>query len=201
MGSAHVTNLTEKSEIYTANAWLYACDEGGEGCLSLIDTGCDPRILFQLRDLWRKTGSRPLDQILLTHGHYDHAKMVRPIVEEFPVPVYGWSSYTPGIDHVFADHQEIRAGPDTLEIIHVPGHTTDSVVIYSRNEGFLFSGDSPIFIWGTDGTYEPMFVHAFETIMDLDVTTIYPGHGEPVTEDVRSVLESSYRNLKRSRII
>lgn len=205
-----VRNLTKGSEIYTSNAYfcsVYAtgserADRENTGIWSmLIDTGCDPRILSELKKIENSTGHQPVSVVILTHSHYDHTKVLREIRAQWKVKTYAFSSYIEGIDQIVTNGEQILTDGYTFDLIHVPGHSTDSLCIFCREEGFLFSGDTPLVIWGTDGTYELPFVRAFERLVSLDIKTIYPGHGDPVTGDCNQMLKTSLRNLRKSRII
>ncbi len=203
-----IQNLSQGSDIYTSNAYRCTLEEERKTgnhrtneCGLLIDTGCDPQIITTLRKIEQEEQQQPVYQIILTHSHYDHTRMIRDIKKIWPVTTYGFSAYVNGIDTVVKGGEIIQGGGCSFEMIHVPGHSTDSLCIYCREEKILFSGDTPLVIWGTEGTYELPFVRAFETLVNLDVKAFYPGHGEPVTTDCNRILEQSLRNLRKSRLI
>ncbi len=203
-----VRNLTEGSEVYTSNAYLcsqLSDDNPNSGDKNnwgiLIDTGCDPQILPALKQLEYERRSQPVCQVILTHSHYDHTKILRDIKATWPVTTYAYSAYLNGIDHVIKGGETVQVDGNNFDLIHVPGHSTDSICIYCREEQLLFSGDSPLIIWGTEGTYELPFVKAFEKLVQLPVQTIFPGHGEPIIKDCNRMLDQSLRNLRRSRIL
>lgn len=204
-----VRNLTAGSEVYTSNAYLCGpslfdkciISEFEADCGLLIDTGCDPGIISTLHQIESETGHQPMSQVILTHSHYDHTKMLGEIRSAWKVKTYAFSAYLDGIDQVVKGGEIIPVNGSAVELIHVPGHSTDSVCVYYREDEVLFSGDSPLVIWGTDGTYELPFVRAFEILVSLPVHTIYPGHGEPITKDCNRMLDQSLRNLRKSRLI
>lgn len=197
----NIVNLTKNSEIYTSNAYL--CTEGErQECSFLIDTGCDPLIIPVLKEISGPGHALPVQQIILTHSHYDHTRLVKGIKEIWPdIKAAAFSAYLDGIDQVLTGGETISVCSTSCEIIHLPGHSTDSVCVYFPKDAILFSGDSPLIIWGTEATYEMPFLTAFEGLVRLNIETIYPGHGEPITRDCNRMLEQSLRNLKRSRII
>lgn len=206
-----VRNLTKGSEIYTSNAYLcsfhasgsktpdYGGSEAWKGLL--IDTGCDPKIITELRRIEESTHHQPVSEVILTHSHYDHSRMLGEIQKKWKVQTFAFSAYIEGIDQVVKSGDQMQIGGYTFDLIHVPGHSTDSLCIYCREDEILFSGDSPLIIWGTDATYELPFVHAFEKLVNLDISTIYPGHGEPITGNCNQTLKNSFRNLRKSRLI
>ncbi|MDD1729106.1 MAG: MBL fold metallo-hydrolase [Methanospirillum sp.] len=205
-----VRNLTAGSEVYTSNAYLCSpsseervsgVQENGKDCGILIDTGCDPGIVNTLHEIERESGTKPVCQIILTHSHYDHTKMLHSIKDSWNITSYAYSAYLHGIDQVIKGGEIVQEHGTTFELFHVPGHSTDSICVYCREEKLLFSGDSPLIIWGIEGTYELSFVRAFEKLVQLPVDIIYPGHGEPITNDCNRILNQSLRNLRKSRII
>jgi glyoxylase-like metal-dependent hydrolase (beta-lactamase superfamily II) len=206
-----VRNLTEGSPIYTANAYLCTIDTSlqkndlgdsrDKWCGILIDTGCDPRIVDELKKIEREILHQPVCDVILTHSHYDHTRMHSIIRETWQVRTFAYSAYIDGIDQVIKGGERIIINGSVFEFIHVPGHSTDSLCVYCPKEEILFSGDSPLTIWGTEGTYELPFVRAFETLVNLKISKIYPGHGEPITRECNLVLDQSLRNLRKSRIL
>lgn len=208
-----VRNLSTGSEIYTANAYLCTFNPGentgdslrertgSDRCGLMIDTGCDPRILTILKDIASTTGRPPFCDLILTHSHYDHTRALSEIQAIWPVRTYAYSAYIKGVDHVVKGGEHILINGHTFVLIHVPGHSTDSLCIYCPEEEILFSGDTPLAIWGTEGTYELPFVRSFESLVNLKISVIYPGHGEPITGDCNLILDQSLSNLRRSRLI
>ncbi|MDD3574465.1 MBL fold metallo-hydrolase [Methanospirillum sp.] len=195
-----IQNLTRDSVIYTSNAWICFGD-GKDNAALLIDTGCDPRILDYFHDRKRLTGKNPVGQIILTHNHYDHAHLVEEIKNKYNSTINAFSSYTKGVDRVLRDGDIIRCGRYHFEIISIPGHTSDSICIYCPEEEILFSGDTPVAIWGTGNSYEKAFVLGFEKLAKKKFHTIYPGHGEIINTDTSGLIRRSLSNLYNSRII
>ncbi|NLL10791.1 MAG: MBL fold metallo-hydrolase, partial [Methanomicrobiales archaeon] len=116
-----IQNLTSQSTIYTSNAWFCSCEEDGISGI-LIDSGCDPAILKQLHEIKLKAGRNPVKKIILTHSHYDHARLVKEIKEEYHAAVYASSPYTAEVDKVLIDGDVITCGRYHFEIVSIPGH-------------------------------------------------------------------------------
>lgn len=196
-----IINLTEQSTIYTSNVWYCSCNGSKAVSGTLIDTGCDASILNYLQEKKKQTGRNPIDQIILTHNHYDHAKLLNDLKKEYNPVVFASSSYTSGIDKILMNGTVLMCGDYHLEIIAIPGHTSDSICIYCPEEEILFSGDTPLIIWGTGNTYEKSFLAGFEELAKKKIQAIYPGHGEVMKTGVMNIIRQSLINLKNSRIL
>lgn len=192
-----IFNLTEGSTVYTSNAWYVT---GSWKTLAdtntLIDAGMDPGIIQRLHDMASGVGKRKVDQIILTHNHYDHAGFVHTIKKEFSPVVLAWSMNHDGVDRQLRDGEMIRIGDGTFEVIHMPGHSQDSILLYCRESAVLFAGDSPLKIMTTDGQYEPAFIRVLERLARLPINTIYFGHGRPKTEQCTEMLRHSLHCVK-----
>ena len=197
-----IRNLTGQSTEYTSNVYhvtgdyLQLSDQS-----SLIDVGRDVSILGELRTIRTGIGKKPVDQIFLTHSHFDHAGLLHEILDRYPVPVYAHpDSRVQGIIPLH-DKQMVHIGDHTCEVIWGGTHSEDSVCYFCHDDGVLFSGDIPIRIYTDDGVYDPAFLQVFERICSYEVREIYPGHGDPIREGVRHMLEESLGNLKRSKFV
>ncbi len=160
--------------------------------LYVIDPGGDAdQIISQI-----KKENRPLDAILLTHGHIDHIAAVKEVSEAFDnAPVYlhkeGYDLYLspsnsmmpffpPVVDPVIPVSDIETKG---FEIIHTPGHSQGSVCFYFMDDGILFSGDTLFCesIGRTDlpgGNYNKILNSIKEKLFVLpENTKVYPGHG------------------------
>ena len=74
-----------------------------------------------------------------------------------------------------------RYSLDGIEVIHLPGHTDGSAVVYIPGDRTLFAGDllfAKTFPWAGDPTADPdEWIDSFKAILEMDVDTIVPGHG------------------------
>ncbi len=75
---------------------------------------------------------------------------------------------------------------ENFDIINVPGHSPGSIVLYSKQNRSLLSGDhllgniTPnISVYSVDHDYLGLYLNSLEKIKNLDVDTVYPGHGLP----------------------
>lgn len=103
-----------------------------------------------------------VEQILITHGHLDHAsgaaalsratgaKIVGPHADdEFLLSTLDSNRNVPGFDAAepctperwLKDGDTVEFGQVTFEVLHTPGHTPGHVVYYCRAAQFVFVGD------------------------------------------------------------
>lgn len=81
-------------------------------------------------------------------------------------------------------------GGETLEVVHIPGHSAGGAALLDHQKRILFSGDTicctPSFIFGPlpEGEYQAyMTVHAFRDALEKlagrtgEFDVLYPGHG------------------------
>ncbi len=197
-----IINLTENSTVYTSNVYLVL---GSWNSLSdvntLVDVGRDPNILEILNNTSTGVGKKRVEQVVLTHSHYDHAGMLSQVREKFHPVVYAFSQCLDPVDHYLYDGQVLKLGDRIFEIIHIPGHSHDSVCFFSEEEGILFAGDTPLVIHQKGDTYQQDFIKGLEKIVSHDVKAIYFGHGAPITEKCNQILERTLENVRNSFII
>ena len=87
------------------------------------------------------------------------------------------------IDKDLKDGEKIQLGDEHISILHVPGHSPGSVVLYAPQSNFIISGDV-LFntsIGRTDlpgGNYAQLINAINNKLMTLpDDVIVYPGHG------------------------
>ena len=91
------------------------------------------------------------------------------------------------VDIYLEDGEFLRFGKSSLEIFLTPGHADGSLCFYSKDDGFVITGDV-LFnqsIGRTDlptGDYETLQKSIWEKLFTLpDNTIVYPGHGPETT--------------------
>ncbi len=96
---------------------------------------------------------------------------------------------------VFDSNLTLRVGVHTFELIHTPGHTPGQLAVHIPEEGVVFTGDT-IFsgcqTWLMTSDVD-QWLAALETIRQLDVDYILPGHGP--------VVPKSYLDTQRSNLL
>ncbi len=97
------------------------------------------------------------------------------------------------------DGELIRIADKIFEIIYTPGHSNDSICIYCKAGGVLFSGDTPLDIKTCGGTYEDSFIMALEKLAKKNIKTIYPGHDAAIIGNGNHVIRKTLMNVRKSR--
>ncbi len=169
------------------NAYLLRDPDTGEAVL--IDAAAEPEALRAL------IGDADVRTVVTTHGHWDHHRALPEIVEatgavtvahpadaaDLPVPV----------QRLVEHGDTVTVGDQTLEVVHLRGHTPGSIALIWRGPGdagtHVFTGDS-LFPGGPGRTTNP---RDFNSLMDDleerifgrfdDSTWFYPGHGKDST--------------------
>jgi glyoxylase-like metal-dependent hydrolase (beta-lactamase superfamily II) len=170
------------------NAYLLRDTATGEGLL--VDAAAEPEVLLRL------IGDGGVRTVVTTHGHWDHHRALPQVVEatgavtvahpadagDLPVPVQR------PVQH----GDTVQVGEQTLEVVHLRGHTPGSIALVWRAPGdagtHVFTGDS-LFPGGVGNTQQD--AERFRSLIDdveqrlfgtlPDDTWVYPGHGKDTT--------------------
>ena len=194
-----ILRLRATGRIYSSNVYLITGDwKGLSDPNALVDVGADPAVLDHLEEIDTGLGKPKIERVVLTHSHSDHMALLPEVRARYQPAVYAFSPYLDGVDHVLAPGQHLRLGDRDFEVIHMPGHSIDSICLFEETEGVLFAGDSPVLVRSPDGKHEAGFVNALRDICQRDVRAIYFGHGEPVVENVRNQLLESLANVREA---
>ena len=186
--------LENSGQLYTSQVYLVLGDRSQlEDVNTLVDVGADRAILASIERAPTGVGKWAVDQVVVTHSHSDHCALLPEIRETFHARVLAFSPNLAGIDATVRDGDPIRMGDQLFEVIHTPGHSSDSICLYNEAEGVLFAGDTPLLIMSSTGSYEPEFKVALEKLCARDVRRIYFGHGPPLTECCNERLRESKR--------
>ena len=105
------------------------------------------------------------------------------------------------MDELLDDGQRMKIGDREFEVIHVPGHSSDSICLYCKEDEILFSGDAPLRIMTAGGSYSADFIDALENLMRHPIRTIYPGHDEPIQGKATDIIRTTLRNVKNSATV
>ena len=108
---------------YSCNSYLILGNWNRlEDINTLIDAGVDGFVLDEIAKLSTGVGKRPVEQLILTHEHFDHCAGAKFIKKKYSCLTLGFSSQKP-IDQVVREGQILRCGDRDFEVIHTPGHS------------------------------------------------------------------------------
>ena len=126
------------------------------------------------------------------------------LVDSVPHPGYDVLEYAvrpAPPSHTLEDGEVIDLGDRCFEVIHLPGHTPGSTVLYESATGVLFTGDVLYDGELLDELPESdidAYVASMQRLLDLDVSVALPGHEDPLTPDAVQRLGTAYLS-KRAR--
>ena len=150
-------------------------------------------------------GGYTVDQIVITHAHWDHIVDAAPLHDALGVPVlahpltrdrlanpgssaqdlpFTITPITP--DGWLNEGDTVALGAHTFQVMHLPGHDPAHIVLYSEADKMILGGD--VLFPGGHGTTE--IPGSDQSVMDQSLTrlavlpgdvTVYPGHGVSTT--------------------
>lgn len=133
--------------------------------------------------------SGEVTQILLTHGHADHSAGAQRLHELTGAPVRAWDARWLNHAEAFEPDEVVALDDVTIQVLHTPGHTDDSVSFVVRDAGgaaALLTGDT-ILGRGTTVIAHPEgrladYLATLDRLRGLGEVVVLPGHG-PVSGD------------------
>jgi glyoxylase-like metal-dependent hydrolase (beta-lactamase superfamily II) len=199
-----VINLTENPTTYTCNVYFVQGETHSFNDLNtIIDIGRDNIIFeeFKKISISKGVGKKLVEQIVLTHNHYDHTSLLMTVKEIYSPKVYAFSPYLKGVDIVLKGGESILIGGKSFEVIHTPGHTQDSICLYCSENGFLFVGDTAVILKSSNWSFEDNYVKAMEYLCKKNVSKIFFGHGPPMESGCNEKLSKSLDVIHKSKVI
>jgi glyoxylase-like metal-dependent hydrolase (beta-lactamase superfamily II) len=142
-----------------------------------------------------------VDKIVITHNHFDHIGGAAFLKKEYNAKVYAKIKSGDLIDYTLNDNDVIKLAEREFLVIHTPGHSDDSICLYNEDEQVLFSGDTTLQIRDFTGSYTPEYIDTLNKLSKLKIKTIYPGHGNPITENPEKMIKSTIANVIKSDIV
>ena len=168
--------------------YAYLLHDAASGDTALIDAPEAAPILAEL-----KRRGWGLDQILLTHHHWDHIDAVTAIVEATSAAVVGAAADAhrlPPLTRALLEGDTVQVGAYAGTVIDVPGHTVGHIAFYFADTGLAFTADS-LMAGGCGRLFEGTPLQMWQSLSKLAAlppeTLICSGH-EYTTSNLRFAL-------------
>jgi glyoxylase-like metal-dependent hydrolase (beta-lactamase superfamily II) len=191
-----VIELSKSASIYTCRSYLLLGDWNQlDDVNTLIDPGTDGSVIDQIEMLSTGCGKVPVEQVILTHNHFDHAGGAEIFKQRYGARVYAWSEGK-DVDGLLHDGQIIKAGDDQLQVLHTPGHSSDSICLYNFTHRILFSGDTQLRIRTAGEIFAREYIETLRRLSTLRIDTVYSGHDEPIDSNAEGIILETLRNVR-----
>jgi glyoxylase-like metal-dependent hydrolase (beta-lactamase superfamily II) len=182
----------------------YLLIRGGEA--AVVDTGT-PGSGGAIEKALKAAGSGwdAVRHVILTHQHDDHAGGIADVAPQVNAVLYAGQADLAAITSPkplkpVGDGDEVFG----LQIIGTPGHTAGHICVFDPSTGTLVAGDAlnnSGQLTGANPQYTADMKAAAESVRKLaglEVTTILPGHGEPLTTGAAEALQKLAESLPAS---
>jgi glyoxylase-like metal-dependent hydrolase (beta-lactamase superfamily II) len=187
-----------KNLVYTCNSYLILGEWNRlEDKNTLIDPGTDGSIMEQIDREPTNCGKRAVEQIILTHNHFDHSGGVQLLKRRYGARVLAFCD-GPEVDELVSDGQCLRVADGYLDVIHTPEHSSDSICLFHCESGCLFSGDTPLRNRGEAESPSPESLLTLEKLAELDIRLAYTGHSGAVCGGLNELVRAILRSLRRA---
>lgn len=197
----------------------------GRGEVAVIDPG--PVNQEHIDAILSALEGEVITHIVITHTHRDHSPGAALLVEKTGAQVVGG---VPILADNFGDTEEIVAivgkvfdldyAPDrilqdgdrisgkdwTLEAVFTPGHCSNHLCYYLKEENALFSGDH-VMGWSTTVIAAPdgnmaHYMDSLRKLLDLNVDILYPTHGPKIEKPERFIRAlMMHRRMREEQIL
>ena len=143
-------------------------------------------------------GGASLTQVLVTHGHTDHANGCSELAQRWPEAVFAKMPWPDRDDrygvrwHFLEPDQEVDAGDSTLRVVHTPGHAPDHVCFFEETTRTVFCGDlivagSTVVVPGGSGGDLAAYLASLEQLLALRPNRVLPAHGQEIHDPAAEV--------------
>jgi glyoxylase-like metal-dependent hydrolase (beta-lactamase superfamily II) len=180
------------------------------GVPTLIDAGVGrPEHLDALASALDAAG-QSLAQVLVTHGHPDHASGAPALAARWPgaaIRKWPWPETdgrypAPWIG--LTAGESLAAGDATLEVIHTPGHAPDHVCFWHAASRTLFGGDllirdGTVVVPGTRGGDLTAYLDSLARVAALEPRQVLPAHGPAIDDPIALIERYSAHRASRER--
>ena len=171
--------------VSAVNTWIVGDDEE----VIVVDPGTDAAAVLA------KVGDREVIAVICTHGHAGHASAALAVAkrDEAPIALHpsdrlSWREVHKADPEIEMEDGGIFEVADVaLEVIHAPGHSAGSVLLYCEDLDVVMCGDvlaADGLVTSEDGfsNFASQLSSIGEHVLTLPKKTrVLPGHGEELT--------------------
>jgi ribonuclease/clavin/mitogillin len=183
------------------------------GAAVLIDAGVgESRHLEELAATLEDHHAQ-LRDVLVTHGHPDHASGVLAIARDhrgarfFKYPWPEEDGRYPVEWLPIREGDGVTIGDCTLVALHTPGHSPDHMAFWHEDSRTAFTGDlvvsdSSVMIHATHGGDLGQYLQSLQRLLTLEPLRLLPAHGPDVTNPgslLRSYID--HRRMREAQVI
>jgi len=193
-------------EVYEIDAGIWAIYEPHQWqeVISYLIVGTQSALLFDtgnglgnIKEIIDQLTDKPVT-VINSHSHIDHIggnfqfDQIASVSTDFSIGRSGVTSDSHTINpykitNKIKDGSQLDLGGRILEVLHIPGHTDDSVALLDRAAGFLWTGDSfyqgPIWLFA-DETDLRAYHDSIKRLAALTpvLTLLLPAHNTPAVK-------------------
>jgi len=185
-----------------SNCYVIGTDRikpGQQNAAVIIDPGSIENVILDTIE----NNNMDVKAVLITHDHLSHVRGLRTLMRIYNIEVFAVNQSI--LDHkttVVKDGDKLFIGGFTVEVISIPGHSSDSVVY--RVGDMLFTGD--VLTAGLVGSTASAYGAATQMnnlrsrLLSLPGDYIVlPGHGPPSTLEAERRFNSDIFNYDQNR--
>jgi cyclase len=210
-------------DIYVFTSELYVKVTAGaiftsEGIV-IIDTLLFPQETREMLELVRRKSKKPVLYVINTHSHSDHVygnylfneaeiiahELCRELLQRHgEAELSEAKEQIPELAEVqlrlptmtFTEELTLRLDDKTLRLMHTPGTTPDSIVVYVKEDRVLFAGDTVMPVPYIVAGDRLQLMDSLRAIGKLSLDSIVQGHGGVVLRgEIKDTLRSSIAYL------
>jgi glyoxylase-like metal-dependent hydrolase (beta-lactamase superfamily II) len=177
-----------------ANFTYLLIDEKNNSCI-IVDPSWDLEVIFE----YIKKNTLKINFIINTHSHFDHTIGNEQVAKLTGAKIMQHTSSPLHKDSALEDGDRITFGNSTIDIIHTPGHSKDSICLI-LDDKMILTGDT-IFVGSCGrldlpgGSASEMFDSIYDKLINLDgELVVLPGHhyGSKKTSSIREEKEDNF---------